>query len=304
MDIPPPPDPQYGFPEPVKVRTPAHRGQGLRIRGLYADLQLHQPRAHAGEKLQLFLAEKLRLDLKMEVRNPIVMLQDISPNRHGMAFAAVEGPIHKFHLGHPSVQEKLKLPADRLRISEADALFDRGEAVAAGEGAAPAGLIVDNAVFKVRQIRVRKRKGVQIRKRGRRIHLDAFFPFRLSRFFPPPVRFPVHKPWDFLKAGRACLSLSGALSRALAIVPSVPSSVSPILPAIFRQLPVILRQPAKGLLAFPAENPVHRRIFPQKGFRVVRNLRAAQPDGNLRHDLPAVLRQFPHIYDIPDIAGK
>ena len=148
MDIFPLPDLLHIVGQPGKIHPSADLLKGSGIRGLHADLQLHQPRAHLPQKLYLLLIQQIPGNLKMKIRHPVVMLQQEAPDFLGPGMAAVEGPIHQFHLGHPVFQEKDQLPLHQLHAAKPQPLVHGGQTVAAGKGAAPAGLIVDDLVGK------------------------------------------------------------------------------------------------------------------------------------------------------------
>ena len=44
----------------------------------------------------------------MKIRNTVVMFLDIIPDSHSMLMPAVKGTVHKFHLWHFMIQEKLQ----------------------------------------------------------------------------------------------------------------------------------------------------------------------------------------------------
>ena len=83
----------------------------------------------------------------MKVCDPIVVFLDKTPDFHGMALFAVKGPIHEFHLGDAVLQEKGQLPLHPIQAPKPHRLINRRKTVAAGKGASPAALIVDNPVL-------------------------------------------------------------------------------------------------------------------------------------------------------------
>ena len=77
------------------------------------------------------------------------MTLDKPPYGHGMFFIAVKGPVHKFYLRHSGLQEISQLIKDQFQASEPYALINRGQAVAARKGAAPAALVINDAVLQI-----------------------------------------------------------------------------------------------------------------------------------------------------------
>ena len=107
------------------------------------------------------------------------MIQQVSPDEHGVALSAVEGAIHEFHLGHLPIQEELQLRQHQFEAPETHALIYGRKAVAAGKGAAAAGFVVDDAVFKVGQLLIGEGEGGEIHQGRRGIRLNLL---HLPRF--------------------------------------------------------------------------------------------------------------------------
>ena len=83
------------------------RMNGVRICGLYTDLKLDKSGTHLTHKLHFFVPEKVCRNFKMKIRDPIVMLQDIFPDRHCVLMLTVKRAVYKLDLRHPVIQEKL-----------------------------------------------------------------------------------------------------------------------------------------------------------------------------------------------------
>ena len=95
-----------------------------RIGALDSDLQLDQSRTHPGQKRQLLLVQQIRPDLKMEISDAVVMIQNIGPHCHGVGSAAVEGTVHKLHLGYLPVKEELQLSLHHRQTPESHRLVN------------------------------------------------------------------------------------------------------------------------------------------------------------------------------------
>ena len=93
----------------------------------------------------------------MKIGDPVVMLRNIPPDLHGMVMLAVESTIHKFDLRNFIINKKLQFLFYKLNITEPKLLIYGRKAIAAGKGASPAALIINNAVFKLCKIAVYKR---------------------------------------------------------------------------------------------------------------------------------------------------
>ena len=93
----------------------------------------------------------------MKIGDPVVVIQNILPDSHGMAFFTVKSPVHKFNLGHLIFQKKIQFLFYQLQVPEPHRLVNRGQAVAAGKRAASAALIIEDSVFKLLQILIDKR---------------------------------------------------------------------------------------------------------------------------------------------------
>ena len=91
----------------VKIHMSVDRMNGVRICGLYTDLKLDKSGTHPAHKLHFFVPEKVCRNFKMKIRDPIVMLQDIFPDRHCVLVLTVKRTVHKLDLRHPVIQEKL-----------------------------------------------------------------------------------------------------------------------------------------------------------------------------------------------------
>ena len=90
-----------------KLHRPADLPDRPRIGRLYADLQLDQSRSHLTDQRKFLLIQEISRHFKMKIRNPIVMLNQISPNLHRMSVLTVKRPVYKFHLRHFFIKEKL-----------------------------------------------------------------------------------------------------------------------------------------------------------------------------------------------------
>ena len=140
-----------------KIHGSPNSFDGLRIGGLYPDLQLDQARAHGFHQSQFLLTEKVRGNFKMEVRDPVVMLCNIPPDCHGVVMFTVEGTVHKFDLWNFIINKKLQFFFYKFNIPEPELLIYGRKTVTAGKWTSPAALIINNAVFKLRKVAVCKR---------------------------------------------------------------------------------------------------------------------------------------------------
>ena len=118
------------------------------MRGLDADFQLHQAWAQGRQQYKLFFRQQIGGNLKMEVGNAIVMVFDILPDCHCVSMATIKGTVYKFYLRHSMIQEKLQFFPHQGKGTETQAFLYGRQAIAAGKGAAAAGLVVDDTVFK------------------------------------------------------------------------------------------------------------------------------------------------------------
>ena len=116
----------HGPLQPLQIRTAVNRCQRLRIGRLNPYLQLHQPRTHFPQKSKLVLLQNIRGNLEVEVSDTIVMCLYVPPNRHGMGMMAVKGSVHKLHLLHSVVEEKLKLPFYDTNVTNPHRLLNGG----------------------------------------------------------------------------------------------------------------------------------------------------------------------------------
>ena len=179
MDIMPGANPGHNLRDSGKVHLPVNRLHRLRAGGLHTDLQLYLPRAKSLQNRQHFLVDQIRRDLKMEVRDTVVMLRQKAPDCQGMGLLTIKGTIDKLHLRHLLFQEKGQLLLHLLRGPEAQAPVNRGQTVAAGKGTAPAALIINNPVLEFRQIPVPERN---LRKWNRLLRQAC------RQFILPPLR--------------------------------------------------------------------------------------------------------------------
>ena len=112
-----------------------HRSVNFRdcgiIRGLHPDLQLHLARPQAAKQLKLFLRQKVRRDLKVEICDSVVMLCQKAPDFHGMGMIAVKCAVHKFHLRNPVLQKKQQFPFYQGETPETHTFIQRGQTVTA-----------------------------------------------------------------------------------------------------------------------------------------------------------------------------
>ena len=185
MHIPALTDPVHSVPDPVQIHGPPDLPESIPVHGLHADLQLDQPRAHAPDQPDLFLVQQVRSHLEMEVRDPSVMRFNISPHFHGMVMAAVKCPVHKFHLRDFMVDKKLQFFFHHADVPEPQAFIYGRQAVTARERAAPARLIVNDAVFKIPDMAIGERHAAQVQDRAQRVlpDLPAFVPVNDAFYF-------------------------------------------------------------------------------------------------------------------------
>ena len=118
-------DPYHCMPQLIQICMPSDRFKGLQIRGLHTDFQLNQTGAHFCQKRQLFSVQQICRDLKMEIRNSIIVLLNIFPDFHCVLMITVEGSVNKFHLRNLLIKEKLQLLLHQFYIPETQTLVHR-----------------------------------------------------------------------------------------------------------------------------------------------------------------------------------
>ena len=176
----------------IQIHFSANLSNRFRVYRLYADFKLNQSGPHPAQQPDFFFIQYISGNFKMKICYAVIVLLNILPDCHSMVFFAVEGSVHKLHLGNLSFQKEIQLPFYQLQISEPDRFVDRGKAVAAGERAAPAAFIVYDSVLKIFQVFVGKWKFIHIHWPSGRVLPD--FPFSVppdeSRNFRQ-IRIPV-----------------------------------------------------------------------------------------------------------------
>jgi hypothetical protein len=102
----------------VYVSLAAYGLKRVRIGGLDANLQLDQSGTHLAQKLHFLLVQQISGNLKMKISDSVVLTLYKLPNGHGMFFIAVKGPVHKFHLRDPGIQEITEFFPHQSQIAE------------------------------------------------------------------------------------------------------------------------------------------------------------------------------------------
>ena len=269
-------NPSYNFRHFLKIHLPPDRTYCLRIRRLHADLQLNQPRAHPLQDLKLLFIQKIRRHLKMKIRNSIIMLQNIIPYRNRMIMPAIKRPVHKLHLRDPMIQEKLKLTLHQLQVPESELLIHRRQTVTAGKRTAPAGLIIDNLMLKILHMMIHKRNPAQIHHRTPGILYDPAI-LTAERNSCHLRQSIIHTGYRTIHTGYRIVSFLRVIDPAEA---------------------------GKSLLALALHNSLHLRHAAQHIHRIIRHLRASEPDRHPRPELPHLPHQNFYIIQVPDITRK
>ena len=154
--------------------------------------KLNQTGAHFCQKRQLFSVQQICRDLKMEIRNSIIVLLNIFPDFHCVLMITVEGSVNKFHLRNLMIYKKLQFLFHKLRIPEAKLLFHRGKTVTAGKRTATARLIINDAVLKFFQVCIGKIHLGQIHNRTPRVAFDCTVCITVCNAMDLLQRFPLH----------------------------------------------------------------------------------------------------------------
>ena len=92
----------------LKIHGSPNSFDGLRIGGLYPDLQLCQSRTEAIQQGNLLFPQNIGGNLEMEVGDAIVMFINIPPDLHGMLVVTIERPVNELHLFYVLIQKKLQ----------------------------------------------------------------------------------------------------------------------------------------------------------------------------------------------------
>ena len=150
-------DPYHCMPQLIQICMPSDRFKGLQIRGLHTDFQLNQTGAHFCQKRQLFSVQQICRDLKMEIRNSIIVLLNIAPDFHCVLMITVEGSVNKFHLRNLLIKEKLQLLFHQCQISQTYPFVDGGQTVTAPKRTSAARFIVNDPICKILHILIKKR---------------------------------------------------------------------------------------------------------------------------------------------------
>ena len=291
VDVPPFPDFSHNFLQPLPVSHAPDLLQGIRISGLHADFQLYQAGTKAAKQRQLFLCQNIRRDLKMEIGDTVVMLPDIAPDFHGMGMAAVKGTVHKLDLRYLFVQEKLKLLLDQFHIPKTHRFVNGGQTIAAPVRAAAAGFVIDDAILKI---------GDSILlpvKEGNLIESHSLPPRRSSH---NAARLgAVSNATDLIRQGPG-----GSFFRAVGSFHENPGGFCRKFRCGRQRVRIQIYQLPEGFFPF-SDHDARRRWQSGKGFlRVVRYLRPAQPDRNMRQNLGKLADQTEYHLPVPDITRK
>ena len=153
------------------------RKERIQICALHADLELYKSRTHALKDLDFFFAQKVGRDLKMEIRDVVVVFRDETPDRLRTIVVAVECAVDKLHLRHLLIEKKLQFAEYERKASEAGCLVNGGQAVTAVEWASSGRFVIHDPVFEfVDPVLINE---------GERIHVDTdlFLTLFLILFF-------------------------------------------------------------------------------------------------------------------------
>ena len=93
----------------LKRRSPVDCRKRIPVDCLHTDLQLQKPRPQCPKQLQFLFIQKIRRDLTMKIRDPIVMIPQKAPQLQRPRMAAVEGAVYELDLLYAFVQKILKL---------------------------------------------------------------------------------------------------------------------------------------------------------------------------------------------------
>ena len=97
------------------------------------------------ELLSRFRPGLAQMEIGVQTVNPRTL--EAIRRTMGVGMAAVEGAVYEFYLPDPVVQEKLQLLLYQAHVPYPHRLVDGGEAVAAPERTASAGLVVQDPVL-------------------------------------------------------------------------------------------------------------------------------------------------------------
>ena len=161
MDIPAFLDPPHLIRNDFKIRSPVDCSQNRSVCRLDTDLQLYQAGPQAIQKVNLLLIQKVCRDLKMKIRNAIILFFQETEKFFCPGMIHIKGPVHKFHLGNPMFQKKCQFLFHTRKTSEAHPLVNRRKTITAGKRAASATFIIDDPVLKFCHIFIDKGKVIQ-----------------------------------------------------------------------------------------------------------------------------------------------
>ena len=275
MDVPAAADSSHRMFQLFQVHCTPDCLKGHRVHRLNADFQLCQPRSETIQKRRLLLPQKVCGNLKMKVCDTIVMFQDVLPDRHCMGMAAIEGPVNKLYLSHFIVQKKLQLSFYDTNVTHPDTLFHRRQAIAAAKRTPPAGLVIQDFIFKRLQVMIQERNGTQVHR----------FPgCRITCGQTQARNFLQAMPYGF----------------ALFLLPHRFGGTG-LFPC---RTCVIFQQFPEGRLTFPHHNTCQLRISPENLPRVIGNLRSPQPQGHAGQKLGQLTQHFLNQPPIPNVTGK
>ena len=108
-----------------KIHSPVDSTNSVRICGLYTDFQLDQPRTHGAHQFQFIFPQQICGNLKVEIGNSIIMIFYVLPDGHCMIVLTIKGSVHKFHLWHFVIQEKLKFFLYQFQVAKTQFLVHR-----------------------------------------------------------------------------------------------------------------------------------------------------------------------------------
>ena len=142
----------------------------ISVGGLHPDLKLDQSRTHIRDQLQFVFSEQIRRNLKMKIRNAVIMFLNIFPDSHGMLMLTVKSTIYKFYLRHFSINKKLQFFVYKRQTAKPQLFVHGGQTVTAVKRTSTAGFIINDPVFKVLQIRITKRKFIHRKQIAQRLN--------------------------------------------------------------------------------------------------------------------------------------
>ena len=101
----------------LKRRSPMDCRKRIPVDCLHTDLQLQKTRPQCPKQLQFLFIQKIRRDLTVKIRDPIVMIPQKTPQLQRPRMAAVEGAVYELDLLYAFVQKILKLLLYKIKAA-------------------------------------------------------------------------------------------------------------------------------------------------------------------------------------------